>query len=50
MVKNLDLTAFCFAIAMKGLEYHWAIEKDISKVRIYVDNLLEVFFNGVLKR
>jgi AcrR family transcriptional regulator len=49
-LRDLDLTAYAMMIAMKGLEYQWAIAKDQQFIEKSVDSLLEVFFNGILKR
>jgi AcrR family transcriptional regulator len=49
-IRDLDLTAYAMLIAMKGLEYQWAIAKDQQFIEKSVDSLLEVFFNGILKR
>lgn len=49
-IKDLDLTAFAVVIAMKGLEYYWAMEQDPLEVEKKIDILLKIFFNGILKR
>ncbi|MCL6589098.1 MAG: TetR/AcrR family transcriptional regulator [Firmicutes bacterium] len=49
-LRDLDLTAYAMMIAQKGLEYQWAIQKDQQLIEKSVDSLLEVFFNGILKR
>ena len=49
-IKDLDLTAFAVVIAMKGLEYYWAMEQDPSEIEKKIDTLLNVFFNGILRR
>ena len=49
-MKDLEITAFAIFNALKGLEYSWAIEKDISKTEKNIDNLLEVLFNGLYKK
>ncbi len=50
LINNLDLTAYAMVIACKGLEYHWALETDYAKIETSIDSLLEVFFNGILKK
>lgn len=50
LINNLDLTAYAMVIACKGLEYHWALEPDSEKIETGIDSLLEVFFNGILKK
>ena len=49
-IKDLDLTAFAVVVAMKGLEYYWAMETDPLETEKKIDTLLRIFFNGVLKR
>jgi AcrR family transcriptional regulator len=49
-IDDLDLTAYVIVIASKGLEYHWALEKDLDKIEKSIDSLLEVLFNGIVKR
>jgi len=49
-IKDLEITAIAIFNALKGLEYSWVTEKDISKTKKNIDNLLEVLFNGLNKR
>jgi AcrR family transcriptional regulator len=49
-IEDLELTAYVIVIAAKGLEYHWALEKDLPKIEKSIDSLLEVLFNGIVKR
>lgn len=49
-IKDLDVTAFVLITALKGLEYTWAVEADMSKIEKNIDNLLEVLFNGIAKK
>ena len=49
-IKDLDLTAFAVVIAMKGLEYYWAMETNPLETEKKIDTLLKVFLNGILKR
>jgi AcrR family transcriptional regulator len=48
-VDNLDLTAFTIVIAMKGLEYYWAMETD-QDLESKLDSMLNVLFMGIFKR
>jgi len=48
LIKDLNLTAFAVVVAMKGLEYYWAMEKDPQETEKKIDTLLKVFFNGIL--
>lgn len=49
-VKNLELTAYTIFIAAKGLEYSWALEPDMKQVEINIDSMLDVLFNGLVKK
>jgi len=49
-IPNLDLFAQAIVIALKGFEFSWAMEKDMGQVARDTDALLEVIFNGLLKR
>ncbi|MFQ5866637.1 MAG: TetR/AcrR family transcriptional regulator [bacterium] len=49
-IKDLDLTTFAVVIAMKGLEYYWAIEQGPLETEKKIDTLLKIFFNGILRR
>ncbi len=49
-IKDLDVTANAIIIALKGMECSWINEKDISKAENNIDNLLEILFNGIVKR
>ncbi len=49
-IHDLDLTAYAMVIAAKGLEYHWAMEKNRQIIKRNIDSLLEIFFNGIMKR
>lgn len=50
VVKDLDLYAYAIVTTMKGLEYHWAIQKDISKMKDGINSLFGILFNGIMKR
>jgi len=49
-IQNLDLTALAVVIAMKGLEYYWAMETDPLETEKKIDTLLKIFFNGISRR
>ncbi|NLY91049.1 MAG: TetR/AcrR family transcriptional regulator [Firmicutes bacterium] len=49
-VKNLELTAYTIFIAAKGLEYSWALEPDMKQVEINIDSMLDILFNGLVKK
>jgi len=50
VVHDLELAAFTIMTAMKGLEYHWAMQKDVSKIRNGISSLFDILFNGIMKR
>lgn len=50
VIRDLELAAFTIVTAMKGLEYHWAMQKDISKMRNGISSLFEILFDGIMKR
>jgi AcrR family transcriptional regulator len=50
MVNNVELTSMAIIMAMKGFEYPWATVNDNEKIVTDIDNLLEILFNGLLKR
>lgn len=49
-IKDLGLTAFAVVIAMKGLEYYWAMQQNPSDAEKKIDILLKIFFNGILRK
>lgn len=49
-VKNVNLTAMAIIMAMKGFEFPWATVDNNDKIVNDIDNLLEILFNGLLKR
>jgi AcrR family transcriptional regulator len=50
VVKDMEITAFTIITALKGLEYPWAIENDSSKTEENIDHLLEILFNGIVRK
>ncbi len=50
IVQDLELTAFTIIMALKGLEYPWAIENDSLKIEESIDKLLDLLFNGIIKQ
>lgn len=50
VVKDLDLYAYAIVTTMKGLEYDWAMQKDISKMKDGINSLFGILFNGIMKR
>jgi len=49
-IKDLEVTAFAIIVALKGLEYRWVQETDVSKIEKDIDSLLAILFNGIVKR
>lgn len=50
VIKDLEMTAYAILIAEKGLEYTWAMEEDITKIKESAGNLLQILFYGIVKR
>lgn len=50
-IKDIELTASTFVMAMKGLEYYWAIlsSNDIQEITKKVNTMIDIIFNGMLK-
>lgn len=49
-VEDTSLTSWAIIIAMKGLEYPWALRVDPEKIDKDIDILLNVLFYGIVKR
>ncbi|HAF06996.1 MAG: TetR/AcrR family transcriptional regulator [bacterium] len=49
-IKDLDVTAITIITTLKGLEYSGINESDVSKTEKNIDSLLEILFNGIVKR
>ncbi|MCK5833311.1 TetR/AcrR family transcriptional regulator [bacterium] len=49
-IDDVELTAFAIISALKGLEYPWTIEISVDEIEKNIDNLLEILFNGIVKR
>jgi AcrR family transcriptional regulator len=50
MIKDLELTAFAIVTAMKGLEYYWAMEKDLKSLEQKMDSLFEILYDGIARK
>jgi AcrR family transcriptional regulator len=48
-VKDPDLTAFALTIAMKGIEYYWALEPE-KEIENKTEILMDFLYKGMLKR
>ena len=49
-VRDIELTSFAIISALKGLEYPWSVETPLPEVEKNIDKLLEILFNGIVKR
>ena len=49
-ISDIELTAFAIASALKGLEYPWSMNISFPEIEFNIDNLLEILFNGIVKR
>lgn len=51
-IKDIELTASTFVMAMKGLEYYWAIltSDNIELLTQKVNTMIDLIFNGMLKK
>jgi len=49
-INDIELTAFAIFSAIKGLEYPWSVNISFPKIESNIDNLLEILFNGIVKR
>ena len=50
IIQDAELTSFAIISALKGLEYPWSIKVPLLDIEKNVDNLVEILFNGILKR
>ena len=49
-INDIELTAFAIVCALKGLEYPWSINISFPEIESNIDKLLEILFNGIVKR
>ena len=49
-ISDIELTAFAIASALKGLEYPWSINISFPEIESNVNKLMEILFNGIVKR
>lgn len=49
-INDLDLTSSTIVIALKGLEYEWAVKNKEVTSEKNIDKLLDVLFYGIIKR
>lgn len=49
-LAEIDITAFAIISAMKGLEYNVAINVSEKEIQTYINILLNILFNGIVKK
>lgn len=49
-IIDIELTAFAILSALKGLEYPWSVNIPFPEIETSIDKLLEILFNGIVKR
>ena len=49
-INDIELTAFAIVSALKGLEYPWSINISFPEIESNINKLLEILFNGIVKR
>ena len=49
-INDIELTAFAIVSALKGLEFPWSINISFPEIESNIDKLLEILFNGIVKR
>ncbi len=49
-INDIELTAFAIASALKGMEYPWSTGISFPEIESNIDKLMEILFNGILKR
>ena len=49
-ISDIELTAFAIASALKGMEYPWSINISFPEIESNIDKLMEILFNGIIKR
>ena len=50
VIRDIKLTSFAIISALKGLEYPWTVKAPLPEVEKNIDKLLDVLFNGIVKR
>ena len=49
-IEDTDLTTFAIITALKGLEYPWITDTPTPKMEKNLEKLLEILFNGIVRR
>lgn len=50
VIKDINITAFAILTAMKGFEFSWTMQKDMTHLESDMDVLLDILFYGLVKR
>jgi len=50
VIHDLKLTSYAIISALKGLEYQWSINAPLPEVERNTSKLIEILFNGIVKR
>jgi len=48
--RDIELTSFAIISAFKGLEYSWSIKVPVPTGETNMEKLLEILFNGIVKK
>jgi predicted RND superfamily exporter protein len=49
-INDIELTSFAMISALKGLEYSWTIEVPLHTIESNITKLMDILFNGIVKR
>jgi AcrR family transcriptional regulator len=49
-VQDVELTSFAIISALKGLEYPWTLKIPLPELESNLNKLLEILFNGIVKK
>lgn len=48
--RDIESTSFAIISALKGLEYSWSIKVPVPEAETNMEKLLEILFNGIVKK
>jgi AcrR family transcriptional regulator len=49
-IDDIELTAFAIITALKGLEFAWTIDVPLYTIEKKISKLMDILFNGIVKR
>ncbi len=49
-IRDIEVTSFAIISALKGLEYPWSVKTSLPEIEKNIDKLMEILFNGIIKR